>query len=204
MNANGCDIGSAWTLVTGPTAEPISLDEAKQHARITDDNSNLVVLSYITTAREAAEAYMGRGILTQTWKLLLDGFANTMPLPMAAPLQSITSVKYYDTAGVQQTLATSVYDLDPVSRPGAVVLKVGQTWPSTQSGRINGVVEIVYVVGWTSAVAVPERIKQGLKQYVAYLDLDRDGMEERALEAMQAAERCWSDRIYWTSPQWGA
>jgi hypothetical protein len=71
-----------------------------------------------------------------------------------------------------------------------------------QSERRNGRVEIIYVCGWTSADAVPERIKQGIRQFVAYLDLDRDGLEPAALAARQAAERCWSDRISWTPPDW--
>lgn len=197
------DIGCAWTVTVAPTIEPITLDEAKQQARITDINGDTLLVSYISTAREAAEAYMGRGLLTQTLKFVLDAFANVMQLPMAAPLQSVTSVNYYDTAGVQQTLATSFYDIDTVSRPGRVVLKPSQSWPSVQSDRRVGSVEIVYVVGWTSADLMPERIKQGIRQYVTYLDLDRDGMELRALEALQAAERCWSDRISWSAPQWG-
>ncbi len=83
------------------------------------------------------------------------------------------------------------------------MLKADQSWPSIQALRRNGTVTITYVVGWTSADLIPERIKQGLKQYVTYLDLDRDGMEIRAFEALQAAERCWSDRIWWSAPQWG-
>lgn len=195
------DVGCAWTLVTAPLSEPVSIDEVKPHARITDDNSDLVLDSFIAVAREAAEAYMGRGLLTQTWKLVLDGWANVTPLPMAAPLQSVTSVTYYDENGTQQTLATSVYAVDAVSRPGTVSLKPDQSWPSLQSARLNGNVEITYVVGWTTADLVPERIKQGIRQYVTYLDLDRDGLEVRALESLQAAERCWSDRVWWTSPQ---
>lgn len=197
------EIGAAWTRTIGPTEELISEDEAKLHARITGSDSDQLIALYLASAREAAESYMNRGLLTQTWKLLLDGFANIIPLPMAAPLQSVTSVKYYDTAGVQQTLATSYYDTDLISRPGRVVLKVDQSWPAVQSERRNGIVEIVYVVGWTSADLVPERIKQGIRMYCTYLDLDRDGMEIRALEAKQAAERCWDDRISWSAPCWG-
>jgi uncharacterized phiE125 gp8 family phage protein len=197
------DVDCAWTRTVAPTEEPITVDEAKAQARISDTASDSLIASYIQTAREAAEDYMGRGLLTQTLKLLLDGWANTIPLPMAAPLASVTSVKYYDENGVQQTLATSVYDTDTVSRPGTVVLKVDQSWPSTQSLRRNGVIEIIYVVGWTTPDLVPEQIKQGIRQYVTFLDLDRDGMEVRALEAKQAAERCWSDRIAWSAPRWG-
>ena len=197
------EIGTAWSLTTAPTDEPVTVNDVKLQARITDDASDELLDFYRIAAREEAERFMGRGILTQTWTLLLDGFANIIPLPMAAPLQSVTWVKYYDENGTQQTLATSVYDTDTVSRPGRVVLKVGQSWPGTQTERKNGIVEIKYVVGWTSADLVPERIKQGIRQYVTYLDLDRDGMEVRAQDAKLAAERCWDDRINWVAPCWG-
>ena len=203
MYSTGNDIGCAWMKTVEPTEEPISLEEAKAHARITDTASDTVLAGYIQTAREAAEAYMGRGLLTQTFKLVMDAWANIIPLPFAAPLASITSVKYYDDTGTLQTLATSVYDTDTTSRPGRVTLKPGQSWPSYQSERRNGAIEITYVVGWTSPDLIPQRIKHGIQQYVTYLDLDRDGMEQNALNAKQAAERCWSDRIYWTSPRWG-
>jgi uncharacterized phiE125 gp8 family phage protein len=196
------EIGCVWTRTIDAVIEPVTLDDIKAHARVTDDASNDVLDRYIVAARNEAEDFMGRGLLTQTWKLLLDDFAHIIQLPMAAPLASVTSVKYYDADGTLQTLATSVYDTDTVSRPGRVVLKPNQSWPSLQSSKLNGRVEIVYVVGWTTADLVPERIKQGIRQFVTYLDLDRDGMEARALEARQAAERCWADRITWTAPEW--
>jgi uncharacterized phiE125 gp8 family phage protein len=196
------EIGCTWTLVTGPALSVIDVVEAKQHLRITDNQNDVAVAQFIAAATEEAEQYMGRGLLTQSWKLQLDWFPNEIPLPMAAPLQSITSVKYYDENGTQQTLATTYYGTDIVSRPGKVVLKPDQSWPGVQSDRRNGRVEIIYVVGFTDASLVPERIKQGIRQYVAYLDLDRDGLEIQAAQARQAAERCWSDRIVWTPPVW--
>jgi len=203
VQQTGCDIGTAWTRTVDPTEEPLTVEEVKQQARITDMASDGLLQSYIISAREEAELYMSRGLLTQTWKLLLDGWSNSIPLPMAAPLASVTSVKYYDENGTQQTLATTYYDTDTVSRPGRVVLKPDQSWPNYQSTRRNGAIEIIYVVGWTSPTLIPERIKQGIRQFVAYLELDRDGMEVRALDARAAAERCWADRISWSAPQWG-
>jgi uncharacterized phiE125 gp8 family phage protein len=208
---HGREIGCTWSRVTAPTSEPITVEEAKAQARITDTASDVLIDVYIAAAREAAEEYMGRGLLTQKWQLLLDGFANIMPLPMASPLQNDSGatpstavvVQYYDAAGAQQTLSTTYYDVDTVSRPGRVVLKPDQSWPTVQSGRRNGAVTITYYVGWTSADLVPERIKQGLRQYVAYLDLDRAGIEASAVQAKDAAERCWSDRILWSHPQYG-
>ena len=66
-----------------PTLEPITLAEAKAQTRITDDYSNELLLSYIRTARAEAEQHLGRGLLTQTWKLALESFADVMSLPMA-------------------------------------------------------------------------------------------------------------------------
>lgn len=196
------EIRCRWSRTVEPTIEPVTLAEAKDHARISDDNSNSVIEGYITVARQACEDYTGRGLLTQTWTLVLDYFANVIPLPSAAPLQSVSSITYYDGDGTQQTLATSVYDTDTVARPAAVVLKPGQAWPSLQSDRRNGRVTITYVVGWTTPASVPDRFKQGIKQYVTYLDADRDGLEPQALAAKAAAERHWADQVFWTPPQW--
>jgi uncharacterized phiE125 gp8 family phage protein len=204
-------IETAWTLTTGPALSVVELDDIKAHARITDNTSDALLDRYIASATEEAELYLGRGLLTQTWTLQLSDFADVLPLPMAAPLQNDSQadpstapvITYYDTDGTLQTLATTVYDVDIGTRPGQITLTDGQSWPSLQSGRLTARVFIVYVVGWTSAESVPERIKQGIRQFVTYLDLDRDGMEIRALEARMAAERCWSDRVTWTPPRCG-
>jgi uncharacterized phiE125 gp8 family phage protein len=184
-----------------PTQEPIDIGDAKAQARITDDSSDALIDGYIVAARQACEDYMGRALFTSTWQLVLEDFANVIPLPMASPLQSVSSITYYDTDGTSQTLATSVYDVDTASRPGRVVLKPDQSWPSVQSARLHGRVTITYVAGWSDVGSIPQLIKQGLLMYVTYLDLDRDGLEQGAMAAKQAAERCWSDRITWTPPR---
>lgn len=195
------DVACTWTRTVDPVEEPISLEEAKAQARVTDESSDGVFDGYIQTARQACEDYMGRGLFTQTWRMVLEDFADVIPLPMAAPLQSVSSITYYDVDGVSQTLSTSVYDTDTNSRPGCVVLKVNQSWPELQSGRLNGRVTITYVVGWTATGSIPQLIKHGLLMYVTYLDLDRDGMEAGAQAARRAAELCWADRVTWVPPQ---
>ena len=188
-------MAAEWILVTEPLVEPITLVEAKQHARISHTTEDALLDAYIRTARATAEDYMARGILTQTWKLTLETWADRIWLPMAAPLQSVTSVKYYDPAGVQQTLATTVYAVDTVSRPGRIVRGVNQAWPALQPDRLMGAVEITYVVGWTTLALIPERIKQGCRMFVTYLDCDRDGLTEYGAQARRAAEACWDDRV---------
>lgn len=200
-----------WALVTAPTTEPISLTEAKQFARITHTQDDPTLTRFVATAREEAERVMNRGVYTQTWQYKLGRFYDVMYLPMAAPLQNDANaspptapiVQYYDPAGVLQTLATSVYTVDTVSRPGRLVRAPAQAWPSVQADRLDGTVTITYVVGWATVDAIPERIKQGCRQYVTYLDCDREGLEAYGLQALQAAERCWSDVVMWIPPDDG-
>jgi hypothetical protein len=139
---------------------------------------------------------MARGLLTQTWALSLRRFADVIWLPRAAPLQNdVTTapvVQYYDTAGVLQTLASTSYVVDTTSRPGRIVRAPSQSWPAVQSDRLGGAVLVTYVVGWTSAALIPERIKQGLRIYVTWLDGNRDGMDG---DHCAAAEACWNDRV---------
>lgn len=187
-----------WTLVTGPQVEPLTLDEAKQHASIHQDDDNALIDAYLRAAREAAESHLGRALYTQTWKLELGGFADVMWLPMAAPLQSVTHVKYYDEAGVLQTLAQSYYTVDTTSTPGRVVRAPEQSWPSVQSDRLMPVV-ITYVCGWSSVDSIPELIKQGLRVYLAGVESDR--MDGEA--ALRAARACWDlvGRVEWREPE---
>lgn len=186
--------GCEWIQTIAPTSEPLSLAEAKLQARIAIDDEDSLLNSYIIAAREAAEGHLGRGLLTQTWKLTLPAFAETIWLPMAAPLQSVTSVKYYDTTGTLTTLAGTVYTVDTTSRPGKIMRAVNQSWPALQGGRLGGLVEITYIVGWTAKDLIPERIKQGMRLYVTAVDADRDKPDTTAAEA------CWTDRVFWKPP----
>ena len=187
-----------WTLVTGPTEEPLTLEEAKKHARsdaIADEDD--LFDSWVRASREDAEQYLGRGLFTQTWKLVLDDFFDVIWLPMAAPLQSVSSVQYYAEDGTLTVLATSYYDLDTTSEPGRIVRKPNQVWPPLQSDRLGRVV-ITYVVGWSAIGSIPQRMKDGIAVLTTARARRLTG--EAWANARAAAESCWSDRVFWRPP----
>lgn len=81
-------------------------------------------------------------------------------------VQSVTSVKYFDTAGVEQTVDPSVYSVDTASTPGRVLLAPNQSWPGFQH-RWDAV-KVRYVVGW-SAEEMPPALKQALLLLVSQM-----------------------------------
>ncbi len=95
----------ALVLLTAPTEEPITLDEAKLHLRVEIDDDDTLILGMIKAAREYAEVVTHRRLITQTWRYYLDSWPEDkdyieMPFP---PLQSISSITYTDCDGVVYT-----------------------------------------------------------------------------------------------------
>jgi uncharacterized phiE125 gp8 family phage protein len=146
--------------ITAPASEPVTLAEAKLHLRVSIATDDALITSLITAARVEAEQQTERSFMPQTWELTLDCFPCVITLNRP-PVTSITSLKYLDTAGVQQTLSPSLYALDSDSEPARVVPAYGQSWPSTQA-FINAV-RVRYVAGYADAAAVPEAIKDWMK-----------------------------------------
>jgi uncharacterized phiE125 gp8 family phage protein len=66
--------------------------------------------------------------VTQTWELVLDAFTDAILIPRG-PVQSITSITYYDADEVLQTLATDQYVLDNVADPAWIVRPTDVTYP---------------------------------------------------------------------------
>lgn len=142
------DIGWTIQLSTPPTLDPVSLVAAKTHLRVDIDDEDAYIETLITVASNWAEETTSRSLTTQTWTLYLDDWPQhdyiRLPRP---PLQSVTSVEYYDTDGNSSTFSTDYYDVDTDSDPGRVVLKYGETWPSTTLQPMNPV-KIIYVAGY--------------------------------------------------------
>jgi uncharacterized phiE125 gp8 family phage protein len=154
-------VNVAWQRTVAALVDPITVEDAKSHVREVVNDEDGDIARRIRSATEQAENYLHRGLLTQSWTYAQDYFTDELWLPRAAPLQSVTSVKYYDTSGVQQTLSASTYQVDTFSEPGRILLAPNQVWPSVQAGRALAV-EVLYVVGWTSSDNIPADILEAI------------------------------------------
>ncbi len=193
-------MGLKLKLVTKPSEEPITLDETKDHLRLEldDASEDALVARLIVAARRRAENFLWRAIMKQTWDYFLDDFpgsADTILLPLP-PLQSVTTVKYIDLDGVQQTLAASLWKVDAVSEPARLVPAFEETWPSTRE-EINAV-EIRFVAGYTNIGEVPEEVKSGMKMMTASWYENRESLREGGeLQPIPLDEAAMADyRVY--------
>lgn len=160
-------------VVTAPAALPVTLNEVKSFANVTISDDDTLLTSLLTAATAKAEHRMGRRLVTQTLELYLDAFpGETGEINLPGPVASITSVKYTDTDGDEQTLSSTKYTLDAVSNPARLVPAYEEEWPETLE-QVNAVV-IRFIAG--SAVAdVPEMVKTYIKACVAWQYDNRDG-----------------------------
>jgi uncharacterized phiE125 gp8 family phage protein len=163
--------------ITEPTVEPLTAAEVRDHLHIDDSVADEDFAGWIAAARQEAEHLTGRALITQTWERVLHAFpVGRIPLGMP-PVVSITSVKYIDTAGVEQTLSASAYTLDEVSDPGWLYPSVAYpTWPSTQADRPNAV-RVRFTCGYGAASsAVPAPIRHWMKLRIGTMEKLRDGV----------------------------
>lgn len=75
-------------LYTAPASEPVTLDEAKDHLRYEEEIDQPLIAAQIIAARQWAEQYCWRGIVSQTWELTLPGFRgeDRFDLPARGPV----------------------------------------------------------------------------------------------------------------------
>jgi uncharacterized phiE125 gp8 family phage protein len=188
-------------LITEPAVEPVSLEDMQEHLRVETDGTNPdddVITTLISVAREFVERFSNRALITQTWELALDAFPDcdyiALPYP---PLQSVTSVKYYDTDETESTFSSDDYQVDTYSEPGRIVLAYGEVWPSETLRTANGVI-VRYIAGFGDAASdVQSRYKQAIKLVAAHLYENREDSMERALSTVPigASELAGIDRV---------
>jgi uncharacterized phiE125 gp8 family phage protein len=151
---------------------------------------------WIVEAREAAEEYLRRALIEQTWELTLDCFPESGEIKLSKPpLISVEGITYLDENGERQDLDESVYDVDRTVEPGVIFLKYQQIWPRHRAQR--GSIVVSFKCGYGAAASdVPKIFRAGMKLLVA------DAFENRQpinignlVNDLPALKRCFADRF---------
>ncbi len=174
---------------TPPTAEPITLQQAKDHARVEVTDDDGLITQLIVSAREYAETVTRRQLMIATWTWTLDRFPGVVghtwderhgvhghhgqhgldddvfvvPWP---PLRTIVSIKHIDDAGVLQTVPAADYLVDISTEYGRVAPVFGLFWPVARDEL--GAVRVQFTAGYDNAATVPAQIKQAILLLVGH------------------------------------
>lgn len=164
------------TAAPDSTKPLLTVAECKSFMRIDFTDEDDTITGLIATATDSLDQYagtLGRCLINQTWRL---NFANwpdcNIRLPFA-PVQSITSIKYYDTANSQQTVTNTNYNLyeDALSP----FVKFISTYAHPALYDREDAIEVLFVAGYgADATFVPAPIKHAAKMSVAYWFEHRD------------------------------
>lgn len=140
-------------------AEPLELTEVLRQLKqdgVADETEELLITSHLSAARGVAEIDSGANMpyhwvgLATTFELVLDDFPCDAIRLTRAPLISVTSITYLDTAGATQTVAAADYIVDkPNNR---IRLAYNESWPSSRGAPDS--VTVRYVAGLVAPFTV--------------------------------------------------
>lgn len=183
---------SSVSIVSPPAVEPVTVDQARLHCRIDTVDDDDILAIYIQAAREWAEMYLNRALITQT---LTVAMAHSRPhagwpyLGLTAPLfvlplwftwnlvqrgnielprspaQSVVSVAVGTWGQPDVTLVAGTdYDVDLTMQPGRLFVRPQTTsWPQDH-------VAITFTAGYgDTAAALPASIVNAILLIVAFL-----------------------------------
>jgi uncharacterized phiE125 gp8 family phage protein len=167
----------ALIRIADAAAEPVTLDEAKAHLRVTDDAEDAYIAGLIKTAREAVESFTGRTLIAQSWVLQIDAWPRDACWPWIdlprPPLIAVTGVTVYDAAGAPTLWDPADYGVDKNAAPARLYRAPGAAWP--EPGRPVAGIEIAFTAGYgDSGAAVPAALRQGLLLQLAHLFENRE------------------------------
>jgi uncharacterized phiE125 gp8 family phage protein len=203
----------ALKLVTGPSSEPLLKADVKLHLRIdtTDDDAELDNL--ISAAREYIEVRTGLALLPQTWQLVLDRWPRTdrqeswpwMAVPVGAillpryPVTAVSSIAYQGSDGSNNTMSSSDYVVDLVSRLPRVTLVSNKSWPSKDLVPQAGI-QVQFVAGYANAATVPARVKQLMQLLIGSWYMNREGIVVDSRAVAVEVERGLADLLSLSTP----
>ena len=179
-----------------PAEEPVTLTEAKAHARILNADEDTLITSYIKAARLAVEKYTTRKLVTQTLEAFMDRFPDDgggawwgglrqgTPLSTGItsdrsirldnlPVQSVEQVSTFNDADDETVFPDTEYlvDVNDPDQRARISLKEGSTWPVDL--RPTSAIKIIYIAGYgLPSTDLPEEfpddIKFAINSLVAY------------------------------------
>lgn len=159
--------------ITAPLKRAVSVADLRAHTEVIDNTKDTRLGKLSDAAQDHAEERTYRKFVEQTWDQYVDTFSNPIVLKFP-PTSSITSIKYTDMNGDEQTVSSAIYELGEVDGLQVARLQYNQLWPSDLRGHPDDIV-VRTVNGYGSPDDVPEGIKHAIRMHVSWLNEFREG-----------------------------
>ena len=165
-----------WTtkIITEPAVEPVTLEQVKNHSRITHIEDDSWLLMAMVVARQYVEKTCELSLITQTRRTTFDGFRKPWLTLAYGPTLSISGIQYYDQTNTLQTL--NEYQAALETNPCMIVPAPGQPWPQTMPNKMDAV-KVTYVAGYGDPENVPAALKQAILLLVDHWYSNRSAVE---------------------------
>jgi uncharacterized phiE125 gp8 family phage protein len=161
--------------------------EAKSHMKVDTTHDDTLIGYMVLGATDQVQKMLGLQLVQATWDWYLDGwndphYGGETLRPPRSPLISVAAINYTDSAGSEQTAATTVYAVDTASAPGRVSLKYGQSWPTIYDQPDS--IKVQFVAGYATntevATQVPDNIRAALFMLVDDMYQNRSATRTKA------------------------
>lgn len=205
---------SGILVITPRSGGAVSLDLAKLHLREESNDQDALIsllIETVTASLDGPDGWLGRALLPQTLEIQFGspeqqfgshrypvggwfwhGFWGehaeiTLPLP---PTTSVTSVKYIDSDGVEQTVDSATYALESRGTKSVIVPNYGVFWPFSRWQRDAW--RVRFVTGYADSDHIPAPIKHAILMMVGHLYQNRaavtDGRVNQPFEMPMGVE----------------
>lgn len=181
-------------LVTDSLSEPLTVDDAKDYARLDTSDDDRLVLATIKAARRRVEKETGLALLTQSWAAVFDQWPDAGEGGLSAPwwdgvreaplsvlmssgsvdipkrpFQAVTAIRVRDAYGDFHTVDPTVYYTDVSGQRGRIIRKLGQVWPIIIMAP-KAAIEVDFTAGFDAAPysGVPDDLILAIKMLVKH------------------------------------
>jgi len=182
------------TLVTPPAEALVSTAEMKAHLRVDFSDDDMEIEAMVEAARQYLDGpagILGRALVTQEWSWTVSAATeNRMVLPVV-PVQSVSSVTFFDAENAQQTMPAESYRLIQANQAAWLQLEAGMSWPAVYPR--DDAMTVTYTAGYGDAMDVPRPIRLAATMMAAAWYEGRDGMAPRGADPLPSGVQALID-----------
>lgn len=154
--------------IAGNVELPVTVASCKLDLKIQHNADDELLEDYISAACALVggkSGIVGKVLTAETWELKLRAASSCIVLPLS-PVQSITSINYFDSENAAQSLDVDDFALYGDEDSAFIEPKTGVNWPTVFNRR--DAITIRFVAGFGAPADVPKNITRAIRLIVAH------------------------------------